>query len=282
MNAQLRIETSHILLAMATALFALVFSSHAQAVPRLAQITDPVKTCGTAKLRRPSWKTEWTQTLQHELREQRMAEETPARIEALCPNYKSLNKTQREKFWEVIMVQLAQFESSFDTNVKFGESFTNSQGKSVISRGLFQLSEESTSYYDCNFENECQLHDPKKNIACAVNILKTNVKNHDTALGVCTTGASQRPRNCGASAYWGPFRKIAKVEDFQEVVKKKAAFCGRPSAQNLAAYLPNDTGVRTARRAGRARSSAPAAASGWGIFGGSSAPQAHDPAAGAN
>lgn len=70
------------------------------------------------------------------------------------------------------LAKMAQFESSFKPETSYKESFKDSKGKNVISRGLLQLSIESAnqSPYQCNIKKEQDLHDPKINLECAVKI----------------------------------------------------------------------------------------------------------------
>jgi hypothetical protein len=230
----------------------LVFVSKAKADDAPAQ--NPVKVCGKSKLRNPKWNSSWTQVIQTELKEHRIAELDLLRTEKLCTNYRKLDKTDREKVWTVILTQLAQFESSYDPNVKFVESFRDSSGELVTSRGLYQISTESARLYDCGFSNACEIHDPKKNISCAVKILERNMKRTGIALGMCEN--SSQGRFCGASAYWGPFRNMKKLIEFQSVISKKlSSICGATHASKLAGVVPASTG----RRGGssRARAEAP-------------------------
>jgi len=182
--------------------------------------------------------------LKTELKENRVSEIDLLRTEMLCTNYRRLDKTDREKVWTVIMTQLAEFESSYDPNVKYVENFRNSAGERVVSRGLYQISKESSDLYDCGFDNACQIHDPKKNIACAVKILVSNMKRQGIAFGMCPRNSQSR--FCGASAYWGPFRNMKKLIAFQAVVSKKLQpLCGANHASRLAGVVPGQSQRRS-------------------------------------
>lgn len=241
-QTSLRDDLINICLATAAALFLLVFVSKAHAAG--SPSSDPVKVCGSSKLRNPKWNSAWTDILKTELKENRVSEIDLLRTEMLCTNYRRLDKTDREKVWTVIMTQLAEFESSYDPNVKYVENFRNSAGERVVSRGLYQISKESSDLYDCGFDNACQIHDPKKNIACAVKILVSNMKRQGIAFGMCPRNSQSR--FCGASAYWGPFRNMKKLIAFQAVVSKKLQpLCGANHASRLAGVVPGQSQRRS-------------------------------------
>lgn len=70
------------------------------------------------------------------------------------------------------IAKMAQYESSFKPSESYTESFTDSKGAAVISRGLLQISQESANQkaYACNIKKADELHDPKINLECAVKI----------------------------------------------------------------------------------------------------------------
>lgn len=88
-----------------------------------------------------------------------------------CPNYKNLTLIQREDFWIYLLSAMARYESNFNPNLKYKESFYDNNGKNVISRGLLQISIESSRGYNCGFVNENEIHDPFKNLSCGLRIL---------------------------------------------------------------------------------------------------------------
>lgn len=108
---------------------------------------------------------------------------------------------------------MAKYESSYKTEESYKEGFSDSQGKAVISRGLFQISQESAnqSAYGCKITDAKQLHDPKTNINCAVKILSYQAKKH----GVLIDGSK-----AGCGAYWSVCRKTsgsyAKIMKYME------------------------------------------------------------------
>jgi len=91
--------------------------------------------------------------------------------------YVAVWPTTREgliNFWARIFVTVAKFESGYKTESKYQEKFkSSSTGSYVVSRGLFQISKSSTEQarYGCKWKNEEELHDPLKNIECAVRVV---------------------------------------------------------------------------------------------------------------
>lgn len=67
---------------------------------------------------------------------------------------------------------MAKYESSFKPETSYTEGFNDAKGAKVISRGLLQLSQESSNQkaYGCNITDAKQLHDPKTNLECSVKI----------------------------------------------------------------------------------------------------------------
>lgn len=68
---------------------------------------------------------------------------------------------------------MAKYESSFKNGEQFTESFNDSKGNPVISRGLLQLSFESSNQkaYSCGLKTPEDLHDAKINLSCGVKIV---------------------------------------------------------------------------------------------------------------
>lgn len=95
----------------------------------------------------------------------------PADASLFCPKYKKLSYAQRKHYWAFLISSMVRFESNFDPKLSFKESFNDSQGKPVISRGLLQISIESGNAYGCGFKTTQDLHDPKKNLSCGIRIL---------------------------------------------------------------------------------------------------------------
>lgn len=116
---------------------------------------------------------DWSNHLYSELDRigQDLLDVIPADSATFCPNYKNLSYESRKRYWIYIISAMTKFESGFDTNTKYTEDFDDSTGNAVISRGLLQISIESSKGYDCGLANAQELHDPFKNLSCGVRIL---------------------------------------------------------------------------------------------------------------
>lgn len=116
---------------------------------------------------------EWSTHVDRELDRlgQDMLDVIPADSGLFCPKYKSLSYSQRKQYWAYLISSMVRFESNFKTDTSYKESFNDSRGNPVISRGLLQLSIESGNAYGCGFKNAQELHDPYKNLSCGVRIL---------------------------------------------------------------------------------------------------------------
>ncbi len=73
----------------------------------------------------------------------------PTDIELFCPNYINLNKHDQKNFWIYLLSAMSHYESHHNPELEYKESFRDSRGKRIISRGLLQLSHESSLGYDC-------------------------------------------------------------------------------------------------------------------------------------
>ena len=121
-------------------------------------------------------------------------------------DYVAVWPTTREgliNFWSKILVTVAKFESSYKTESKYQEKFkSSSTGSYVVSRGLFQISKSSTEQarYNCKWVNEEELHNPLKNIECAVKVFNFLVGDNKMIAG--KNGKDW----LGAARYWAVFR----------------------------------------------------------------------------
>lgn len=116
---------------------------------------------------------DWSNHLYSELDRlgQDLLDVIPADARTFCPNYRNLSYNDRKKYWIYIISAMTKFESGFNTNTKYKEDFNDSSGRPVVSRGLLQISIESSKGYDCGMVDAQELHDPFKNLSCGVRIL---------------------------------------------------------------------------------------------------------------
>lgn len=108
---------------------------------------------------------------------------------------------------------VAKYESSFNPKTEFQENFKDSKGNWVISRGLFQLSIESANQkaYGCGFKTEQEIHEPLKNISCAVKIV-----NHWANKDLVFFGGEK----LGLGRYWSVCRESSsKNANIKEYLK---------------------------------------------------------------
>lgn len=129
----------------------------------------------------------------------------PADSGTFCPNYKNLSFDERKKYWVYIMSVMTKFESSFKPNTSYTEDFNDSSGKKVISRGLLQISIESAKGYDCEVRDAQELHDPFKNLSCAVRILDRWVGRDGRIAGKVDS------KWRGGARYWAVMREADKT-----------------------------------------------------------------------
>lgn len=127
-------------------------------------------------------------------------------------------KCARIPYLTALFVALAKYESGWKPAESYQEAFNGSDGKPVISRGLFQLSQGSVNgpRYRCGIEKAADLHDPATNIECAVTVANALAREN----GVLEGGSAGAW--LGMARYWSPFRNAAK----RAVILEKAAKAG--------------------------------------------------------
>lgn len=87
-------------------------------------------------------------------------------MQAYCPKYNSLDLRSKSLIWTLLLMSMAQFESTCDG------SATN-QGPNGIARGLFQLHQGQETVYDGD-DDSCvknASYDDRKSIKCALGML---------------------------------------------------------------------------------------------------------------
>jgi hypothetical protein len=149
---------------------------------------------------------------------QNLIKVVPADIINYCPAYAKLDSKQRTAFWVNLISTLALQESSFEADSSYVEHFSDSDGKSVISRGLLQLSYSDGSNYGCDFQTLKDLDDVSKNIECGVKIMD-HLMEKDQRIAGKISGKYR-----GLSRYWGPFRDLGEIVLFQ-LSSSELEFC---------------------------------------------------------
>ena len=147
-----------------------------------------------------------------------MMQVVPRDIDKYCPEYKDFSAQEREDFYLLFFSAIAKHESNFNTNLQFREPFRDRNGRFVISRGLLQVSIESSRGYGCQMESASELHHPKKNLECGVRILNRWVDRHGY-LG-SRIGSSWR----GGAMYWAVLRNTNNKHKFLVEDVRKSCF----------------------------------------------------------
>ena len=116
-------------------------------------------------------------------------ENVPDDIKKWCPNYPKMNTSQRELFWVWAMMSMASSEASCNPKAD------NPNAPNGTAIGLFQL-----EYNKCPKASRSRddLHNPKHNITCAVDLLSNELQNRDSLMTPTSKGSR--------GTYWGPLR----------------------------------------------------------------------------
>lgn len=130
-----------------------------------------------------------------------------------CPNYANLSRDQRKYFWTFIISVMVRFESHFDPAATYEENFNDATGVPVVSRGLLQISFESSKAYACEFTDAEQIHDPYKNLSCGINILNKWIPADKSFAGY----RSEKWR--GGARYWSVLRAADK-ESYNTIIER--------------------------------------------------------------
>lgn len=136
----------------------------------------------------------------------------PSDAKIFCPNYRNLSESEKKQFWAFFISSMVKFESDFDPNESYTEGFKDKRNKYVISRGLLQISIESSKGYQCGFLNERELHNPTKNLSCGIKILNHWMKRDQRIASRLGLGWK------GGARYWSVLRQGRKTS-YQSIVK---------------------------------------------------------------
>jgi hypothetical protein len=149
----------------------------------------------------------WTQAASNSAWHSTLPFSVPRDIEKFCPAYTKRTYGERAYFWAALISAMARPESNFNPAAEYIESFLDREGNPVVSRGLLQLSIESSLGYQCdakaNVKTAQDLHDPVKNIACTSVILDKWVN----ADNIIATYGPKDARPSGGGRYWSVLRE---------------------------------------------------------------------------
>lgn len=128
-------------------------------------------------------------------RDDQLAEQIPADIEAWCPGYKTASIDERRAFWVGLLSATAKHESTWNPSAAGGG------GRWI---GLMQISPATARHYSCEAQSASALKDGAANLACAIRIMSAQVDKD----GLVAGGG-----NRGIGRDWAPFRNDAKRAD---------------------------------------------------------------------
>lgn len=148
----------------------------------------------------------WTATAYRAVRRSLLPTLHPKDIADFCPGYRASSRKARARFWVGLLSAVARPESHFDPASRYRESFTDSTGQRVISRGLLQISFESANQeaYGCAIRRARDLHQPAVNLRCGVKILSYLVS-RDGVIATYREDDSAR----GGGRYWSTLRQAS-------------------------------------------------------------------------
>ena len=156
----------------------------------------------------------WTNHVLHQLDsiDQTFFDVIPTDLNIFCPRYAKLNKTEKKYFFMYLISTMVRFESNFDPSASYTEDFTDSDGHAVVSRGLLQISFESSKSYGCGFTTNEEIHDPYKNLSCGIKILTKWVSADGRIAGYMNS------KWRGGSRYWSVLRAADK-DSYNSIVE---------------------------------------------------------------
>ncbi len=141
--------------------------------------------------------------------------ESPSDVTSFCPRYEGLDDAGKTSFWVGLVAALARHESNYKPATAFRESFSDSSGRRVVSRGLLQLSDESARGYACEHDRAEDLHDARVNLDCGVRILTRWVVRDGRIAG-------QSSGWRGGARYWSVLRKASTLGQIRATTRALA------------------------------------------------------------
>lgn len=140
----------------------------------------------------------WTEFVLREVEAQGLTALVPKDFKTYAPNYDKYSPQKRAEFWARVISIMCRYESNFRPETKFTESFKDSKGMNVISRGLLQLSFESANGYSgVNLTKPEDLHNATINLMTGIKILTRWVKADGVLFGKSSEG-----KWLGMGRYW--------------------------------------------------------------------------------
>ena len=158
---------------------------------------------------------EWTDAVVSALEAQGsdMLKAKPKDESKWCPGLGAMSEAKKKQFYVYLISAMAERESGFNPDLRYTESFKDSKGKLVVSRGMLQLSIESGNAYGCGFKTTADLHDAGKNLSCGVRILNRWI-GRDQYIGSAKLGGAR---------YWSVLRDTSGSQ--AKIKAKTLAYC---------------------------------------------------------
>lgn len=142
-----------------------------------------------------------------------------------CPRFASLTEAERRQFYIMLISSMARFESGFKPELKYQESFKDSDGRYIISRGLTQMSIESANGYGCKIARAEDLHDPETNLRCTVRVLAKWIPQDKMIGSYGISPKTGKEAHLGGGRYWAVLRKTSESRVRIQAKTKALAFC---------------------------------------------------------
>lgn len=120
----------------------------------------------------------------------------PRDVEAWCPGYAAEDSAGRAVFWRALLTAIVKPESDYVTTASLWELGKLNQ----FSIGLLQLSFTDAAVYGCEFANEAEIADPRRNLDCGVRIMTRQVRKAGVIEG------KSGDNWVGGAAYWSTLR----------------------------------------------------------------------------
>jgi hypothetical protein len=137
---------------------------------------------------------QWSKVLRYDIDQHFPALNRAKDILDWCPGYDQLSQNDKQDFWAVMMVDVANWESGYQPKSAMREV------EGEWSLGLFQLSVEDKLPW-CKHATQKDLFDPINNINCAVPMMSRLISQDEViAKGIDTATAK------GAARYWSTLR----------------------------------------------------------------------------
>lgn len=182
-------------------------------LPTPVVVDEPIQTTIEYKTTWPN--KAWTDHLVKELKASGLLKQRPNDMHEFCPGASCLeDQDEWAAFWVGLISALTKQESNNNPDTSYKESFKDGSGSYVVSRGLSQISIESSRGYACGFTSAQEIHDPLKNLSCTVKIFNKWVTRDVRIKG--KVGSSWQ----GGARYWSVLRDNSKTEAIKSFTRQ--------------------------------------------------------------